>query len=128
MSEFKVLIIEDDEDIGNSVKYFLERNLQLSCEYISNAESAIYKLVHDSYDIIISDYKLPGISGMELINRLRDSSKYNQTPIIMMSGFFKEIIMASDENRFENVTFFEKPFEVDEFVRHIKLMLPRLAA
>ena len=128
MKKHNVLIIEDDEDIGSLIKDSLECHLQLSSEHTTNAESAIFKVVHNYYDVIISDYRLPGISGMELINLLRDSSQYSQTPIIMMSGFFKEMIMASDENKFENVTFIEKPFEVDKLIREVESILPSLAA
>ena len=125
MSEFKVLIIEDDRDISELIESSLKTNLGLnvSTHVTTNAEEAFHISYEKQFDLIMTDYQLPGLSGMDLISKLREHPYYTSTPIIFISGFFKELNTATKCKRFENVVFVNKPFDVDRLVKNVKFFL-----
>ena len=68
----KVLLVDDDPNIRDSMRLFFEAE---GCQYTSveSAERALEDLASESYDLIISDYKLPGMDGLEFLGRVRES-------------------------------------------------------
>jgi DNA-binding response OmpR family regulator len=83
---WRVLVADDDPEICTLIKTIL-RNASFEVEVCSDAESALVHLQRDRpYDILISDFMLPGISGIELITMVRASPQTAQIPILMISG------------------------------------------
>ena len=68
----KVLLVDDDPTIRDSMRLFFDAE---GCRYTSveSAEGALEELASGSYDLIISDYKLPGMDGLEFLGRIRES-------------------------------------------------------
>jgi CheY-like chemotaxis protein len=68
----KVLLVDDDPTIRDSMGLFFDAE---GCRYTSvgSAERAIEELASGGYDLIISDYKLPGMDGLEFLGRIRES-------------------------------------------------------
>ena len=68
----KVLLVDDDPTIRDSMRLFFDAE---GCRYTSveSAERALEELASGSYDLIISDYKLPGMDGLEFLVRIRES-------------------------------------------------------
>ena len=125
MNDFRVLIIEDDQDISELIESSLnlKLGLNISTHVTTNAEQAFHLSYENQFDLIVTDYKLPGLSGMELIEGLRDHPNYCSTPVIFISGFFKELNTAPNCKKFENVVFVNKPFDVDRLVKNVKFFL-----
>ena len=68
---WRVLVADDDPEICTLIKTIL-RNATFDVDVCSDAESALVHLQRDkAYDILISDFMLPGISGIELITMVR---------------------------------------------------------
>ena len=84
---WRVLVADDDPEICTLIKTIL-RNASFEVEVCADAESALVHLQRDkpSYDILISDFMLPGISGIELITMVRASPQMAKIPILMISG------------------------------------------
>jgi EAL domain-containing protein (putative c-di-GMP-specific phosphodiesterase class I) len=65
-----VLIVEDDDALGRSTARMLEAE-GLSCEVVSDGTSASERLLHEPFDVVLSDVHLPGTSGTDLLRTLR---------------------------------------------------------
>lgn len=74
MSGKKVLIVDDEHDIGLSLKRVLERN-NFSVDYYSGSAEAIDNFRVGYYDLAIFDIRMPGIDGTELYKRIRQLDK-----------------------------------------------------
>jgi len=105
-----ILLVEDEE----SVRFALEEALTrqgYGVQACPNAEEALERLHAESFDIAITDVKLPGISGLEFVSRARALSP--EIIVIAMSG------VATKNQAMEALArgaydFFPKPFRVDE--------------
>jgi DNA-binding response OmpR family regulator len=83
---WRVLVADDDPEICTLIKTIL-RSASFEVEVCADAESALVHLQRDkSYDILISDFMLPGISGIELITMVRANPQTARLPILMISG------------------------------------------
>jgi two-component system response regulator PilR (NtrC family) len=106
----KVLIIDDDPSIRNMLSIVL-KNEGYSVEAVENPIYALKKLKKQSYDLIISDIKMPAISGIELLRRVKSID--SEIPVIMITGF------ASTNDAVEAMKlgaedYIIKPFNLDE--------------
>jgi two-component system response regulator VanR len=119
----KILLVEDDEHICNTVKAFL-----LETGYLVDAcmdGSQAYTLFYDnSYQLVILDIMLPGMSGHEL---LREFRKLNNTPILMMTA------LADEENQIkafdaEVDDYITKPFKIQLLLKRVEALLRRSGA
>ena len=72
LRDMKILLIDDDEWIRDSLLLFFQGE---GCDLVglANAEEAMEMLKKESYDIIISDYRLPGMNGLEFFKLTRES-------------------------------------------------------
>jgi len=79
-----VLIVDDDKEVRDSLQYALSAfNMQVTlCE---NATEALLAAMRESFDYIMTDYRMPGMDGIELVRRLR-TLQPPLSVIIGMSG------------------------------------------
>jgi DNA-binding response OmpR family regulator len=83
---WRVLVADDDPEICTLIKTIL-RSASFEVEVCADAESALVHLQRDkAFDILISDFMLPGISGIELITMVRANPQTARLPILMISG------------------------------------------
>ena len=72
LRNMKILLIDDDEWIRDSLGIFFEAE-GCSIAAVETAEEALEALRSQDYDIIITDYKLPGMDGIEFLRQIRTS-------------------------------------------------------
>ena len=77
-----VLVVDDDDVIRETLRELLEDNYQ--CQEASTAEEALTRLQAQAFDVVLTDISMPGLSGGELLARVREL--YPETPVIIMSG------------------------------------------
>lgn len=83
MSAPKILIIEDDQDLGEELKEALEYE-GYSAEYVCDAHKGEERMRSENFDIILLDYKMPVLSGLDILKNLkRDGLKRN---ILVVTG------------------------------------------
>src|SRR5687768_11808474 len=120
-----ILIIEDDPDISESLKYNLERE-GLSAITALTGEAGLTAALNEREppSLIILDLMLPGMSGTELCRRLRREPSTRRTPIIMLTarGSESERVAGLELGADDYVT---KPFSVRELVARVKAVLRR---
>ena len=105
-----ILIVEDNSSLRNSLKGFVKL-LGLTCHAVSNAEEALQAIKDNEYNIVITDYMLPGINGLRLLDTLTTSTP--GAKVILLTGHSNpEIrIRARQAGAWACLT---KPFEPDE--------------
>ena len=77
-----VLIVDDDEVIRDALFELL--NETYICQTAETAEKALARLEADTYDVVLTDISMPGLSGLELLGLVRQ--KFPNTPVIIISG------------------------------------------
>jgi two-component system response regulator PilR (NtrC family) len=77
-----ILVVDDDEVIRDTLCELLSQDH--SCQTAETAEDALVKLEARSFDVILTDVSMPGLSGAELLKRVLRT--YPGTPVIMVSG------------------------------------------
>ncbi|HWT04178.1 MAG TPA: response regulator, partial [Xanthomonadales bacterium] len=83
---WRVLVADDDPEICMLIKTILGRG-PYDVTLCNDAESALVHIRKDDpYDILISDFMLPGISGIDLITQLRQNRATSRMPIVMISA------------------------------------------
>ncbi len=82
----KILIIDDDENIGTIFKDNFEKIFTFTC--ISNKDEAIKSIKQEIFDLVITDFYMPKISGKEILKLVQKESP--NTPVIIMSGLSEQ--------------------------------------
>ena len=103
----QILVVEDEEVIRNSLRRLLERHSYKVKAAITVQES-IDKYNLDDFDVIISDLRLPGAPGTDLI-------KATITPVLIMTSY-SSIRSAIDSMKMGAADYIAKPFEHQELI------------
>jgi len=82
----KVLIVDDDETIRDTLYELLSENYL--CQTAETAERAFARLAADTYDVVLTDISMPGLSGLELLGHVLQ--RFPDTPVIIISGIADE--------------------------------------
>jgi two-component system, OmpR family, alkaline phosphatase synthesis response regulator PhoP len=121
-----ILIIEDDPDISESLKYNFERE-GLAAVTALTGEAGLAAALNEREPplLIILDLMLPGMSGSELCRRLRREPATRRTPIIMLTA------RASESERVAGLDlgaddYITKPFSVRELLARVRAVMRRL--
>ncbi|HZI88464.1 MAG TPA: response regulator transcription factor [Pyrinomonadaceae bacterium] len=121
-----VLIIEDDPDISESLKYNLEREGLQTVEAATGEQGLIEALNERNPPLLILlDLMLPGMSGIELCRRLRREPLTRRTPIIILTakGSESDRVAGLDLGADDYIT---KPFSVRELLARVRAVLRRM--
>lgn len=110
MSKGYVWVVDDD----SSIRWVMEKTLSsanIKCETFADAESVLLALERETPDVLISDIRMPGISGIELLNQVHERSP--DLPVIIMTAHsdLDAAVNAYQQGAFE---YLPKPFDVDE--------------
>jgi two-component system phosphate regulon response regulator PhoB len=121
----RVLVVEDDAGIAELVRYNLEAE-GLRAAVVATGEDAELQVAEDRFALIVLDWMLPGLSGIELCRRLRRRADLREVPILMLTARGEEgdrvrgLATGADD-------YVVKPFSVMELVARVKALLRRSA-
>lgn len=101
-----VLIVEDDPHVLLGCQQALALE-DIACEGVGSAEQALERIGDDFAGIVVSDIRLPGMDGLELLNRLK--ARDRSLPVVLITGH-GDIDMAVGAMRNGAYDFMEKPF------------------
>jgi len=115
----QVLVVEDDDSIATLVTRVLTRSLLDVC-HVSSAEGALEHLRTRSWDCVIADVRLPGMSGLDLTRWLR--SEGQDLPVVVMTAQVAPP-MEDDARRAGADAFLRKPFTPTSLRAEVTRML-----
>jgi len=107
-----VLVVEDNPDVRNALTLLLNRALGVAeIRETDSAERALEWLEHDLFTVVIADFHLTGMSGVDLLHAMR--ARGIQTPVLLLSGAMdkKSALSALREGHVECLP---KPFQISE--------------
>lgn len=123
MPDMKVMIVDDEEAIREMISVALEL---AGFQWIEadNAQSAHPRIVDERPNLILLDWMLPGVSGIELARRLKRDESTREIPIIMLTAKSEEDnkIQGLDAGADDYIT---KPFSTRELISRINAVLRR---
>lgn len=108
--QMRVLVADDDVDVCLLISSAFRRRCVVIVAH--DAEHALSIMAaEEPFDVIISDYMLPGVSGLEFISRVRSDPTRSSTPIIMISGYGTSVngAISAGAN-----AFLSKPFTLEQ--------------
>ncbi|MBI5263781.1 MAG: response regulator transcription factor FixJ [Bradyrhizobium sp.] len=108
-SKGKVYVIDDDEAMRDSLNFLLDSS-GFEVTLFENAQGFLDALPGLDFGCVVSDVRMPGIDGIELLKRLK--AEGSRFPIVMMTGH-GDVPLAVDAMKLGAVDFLEKPFEDD---------------
>lgn len=123
MSNLNILVVEDEDAIREMLLMVLEQaGLQVTA--VSTAEEALGSLAENRIDLLVLDWMLPGMSGVELARRLKREAGYKDLPIILLTarGEEEDKIRGLEIGADDYVT---KPFSPKELIARIKAVMRR---
>ncbi len=118
-----ILVVDDEAEQIDSLRVGLKSRGFKVFEAL-NAEDALKLLNHGSekIDIVITDYAMPGMNGLELLKKLREKNK--TLPVILMTAYSKKDLVI-DVLRDSCNSFIEKPFTIDQLLKEIQSITRR---
>ena len=116
----KVLVVDDEKLIVKGIRFSLEQDgMEVSCAY--DGEEALALAKTEKFDIILLDVMLPGLTGFEVCQQIRD---FSNVPIIMLTakGDDMDKILGLEYGADDYIT---KPFNILEVKARIKAIMRR---
>ena len=111
-----VYVIDDDEAMRDSLNFLLE-SAGFGVTLFDNAQSFLDSLPALAFGCVVSDIRMPGLDGIELLKRMKAQS--SPFPILIMTGH-GDVPLAVEAMKFGAVDFLEKPFEDDRLITMIE--------
>ncbi|MGV7223812.1 MAG: response regulator [Nitrospinales bacterium] len=110
IKNMKILLVDDDEWIRDSLRLFFEAE---GCNLLTfeTAEEGMEAVKQQVYDIVISDYKLPGMDGLEFLRRVKEKQP-NAFEILITAYANCEIVKEADEIGVKDII--PKPFTSED--------------
>ncbi|MDY7034479.1 MAG: response regulator [Thermodesulfobacteriota bacterium] len=117
----RVLIVDDEPDIVESIKFNLEFE-NIECIEAYDGEEALSKAKNEGPDLIILDIMLPKMNGYKVARLLKFDASYRHIPIIMLTARAQktDIELGEETGADEYIT---KPFDMDTLIDLVKTYL-----
>ncbi|MEO0398289.1 MAG: phosphate regulon transcriptional regulator PhoB [Pseudomonadota bacterium] len=124
MSRTNVLVVEDEAAIATLLDYNLGKE-DFDVAIAGDGEEALLKVEESQPDIVILDWMLPKISGIEVCRRLRSKSETRNIPVIMLTARSEEAdrIRGLEQGADDYLT---KPFSTNELIARVRAVLRRI--
>ncbi len=120
----KILVVDDEENIVELVKFNLEREgYEVLTAY--DGKEAMEQVESEKLDLVVLDLMLPQMDGFDICRQIRKNSKLNKLPIIMLSAKGEEVdkVLGLELGADDYVT---KPFSPRELIARVKAILRRV--
>ena len=111
-----VLVVEDEPSMRAVCEGFI-RSFGHNVDCVDAAESALSHMKESSYDLVVADYKLPGMDGIQLLQRVKEDAP--DTEVIIMTAF-ADMTSAVQAVRLHAFDYLPKPFELEDMQKAVR--------
>lgn len=111
----RILIVDDESDIREAVAEFLQ-DAGYEVMTAASARSAFALLSEATIDLVLTDIRMPDVTGFSLKKMIKESENFKNIPVIFMSGYSPDIDKAPS-------LVMTKPFRFDDLLSVIQLTL-----
>lgn len=119
MDSYRIMVIDDEKIVGDMAKMSLEQEGYI-VETFLNAEPALARLKEENFNVVVTDLKMKGIDGMEVLRTVK--KLYPNTRVIMITAF-ANLDAAIEALRDDVHDFFPKPVKIKELKASIQRAL-----
>jgi DNA-binding NtrC family response regulator len=123
MNKYNIMVIDDEKIVGSMAKRSLEQD-GYEVETFLNGETALARLKEKTFDVIITDLKMKGIDGLEILRTVKQL--YPETVVIMITAF-ANLDVAIEALRDDVHDFFPKPVKIKDLKASIEKALEKKA-
>jgi len=126
-SKIKFLIVDDQVVIRKIIINFLRKGGYVNFEIAEDGKKALEILEHTDIDIIIADWNMPNMNGLELLDKIRENIEWKDLPFIMLTAEAHEdsVLMAGLHKATDYIL---KPFTEDLLLKKVSKVLSRVNA
>ena len=119
----KLLLIEDEDSLAYTLKTFFEKK-NFNVEIVKDGEDALFQAESMKPDVVLLDWMLPNMSGLEICRQIRTAKDIKKTPIILLTakGEEEDKLRGLDTGADDYMT---KPFSQMELLARINALLRR---
>lgn len=114
----KILVVEDDFALGEVLKDLIQDETPYKVFFVSSGEQALQLAKELKPDLLLLDYQLPGMNGLELYDILHTQKDFAEIPALFMSANPPVRELAR-----RHISFIKKPFELDDVLFYLKILL-----
>ena len=119
----RVMVVEDEESLCALLEYNLTKE-GYKVSLVTDGEDAIYAIVDERPDLIVLDWMLPHVSGIEICRQIRARNEVKDTPVIMLTA------RGEEDDRIRGLEtgaddYLTKPFSMTELMARIRAVLRR---
>lgn len=115
MAKLKIMIVDDDELSLEMMETLLEFN-DFDPFKIKNPKDALELLKKEKFDVLISDYMMPGMNGLNLIKKIRE---FDNDVIVLFTTAYVRDIFEDSIHTLGVRKLFTKPVNVDELLKYL---------
>jgi DNA-binding response OmpR family regulator/HPt (histidine-containing phosphotransfer) domain-containing protein len=117
----KILVLEDEEELGRSIKKFLEQhNYQVA--YLSDI-AQVESIAVEAPDLILTDLLMPRVHGFDICREVKEDPQLKDIPLIAMTAVYKEAFHKTEAMRIGVDYFLEKPFKFKTLLEKVEEFL-----
>ena len=113
-----ILIVEDDPGIGSLLLTTLQQETPYGALLASDGETALRLIATHTPDLVIVDYQLPGMNGLDLADRIRTMNGLEQVPLLLISANLPQTEIA-----LRHITGLSKTCEIEGLLTVIRYLL-----
>ena len=115
------MVVEDDEEMRSLLKDFIEAE-GFEADSVSNGSEAFRKLVREPFDLVITDIRMPGLTGLDILPGIKKLQP--EAPVIVITAFGSEEIQRKAFEKGANA-YLEKPIHFQKLTTLIHDMFSK---
>lgn len=124
LSSLEILVVEDNDGVRNAIFYLLRKS-GFAVEAVDNGLAALARLQQQYFDLVISDYKMKKMDGIQLLGEIKKNWPATEVIIITAFGTISRGVEAIKLGAFDYIT---KPFDNQELLRIVKRFVEKREA
>ncbi len=119
----KILVVDDEKQAAQGIKKLLDFEKKYEVDVAYDGKEAYEKLLKKTYDLVITDYKMPGMDGITLLKKIKE--KFPDVEVIVVTAYGTEVGPAVEAMKLGAFDYITKPIQVDELLIQIEKALER---